>query len=652
MAVEKMKYISLMGKISDMDDAIRRYVTRYAIQLESACETLGNRADVEHYMETDPYYEEMKIGEGYLKEKETPFENAMHPEEAADFIRTLDAAAKTLQNEKMRLEGELTKAKKQLHMLEFFMDVDTNLFELLNMEFVHSKYGKMPEENIQKAEELKNEKDRYFFVPIRRDMEFTWGFYFAPRSEAKKADMLFAALQFMEYQPEIEITGTPKEAYANIENALQNLTEELQKTEEKEAELLSSSQEKLSAAYHALHFLDTTYRIRQNAAYIKDEFYILVGWMTAKDAKKLEKEIEHDKKVIFSEEDTATADAVRQKKPPTKLKNFFFFRHFEMFVRMYGLPSQKEIDPTPFLAITYAFLFGMMFGDFGQGLVLLVGGLLIYKIKKMDLAAIIAFCGIFSTFFGYMYGSCFGFEDSIIKTHWISPMHGGTMQILLYSVGLGAAIIFITMIFNIINCIRNRKIGKLLFDTNGIAGIVFYTLTALLAAPLVAGMFGMPMGSIIKTDLTVIGILIAVCLLFIWFREPLGKWISREKGEAHASKGMFLLESFFELFEVLLSYVTNSISFVRVGAFALSHAGMMSVVHMLAGVTEGVMPSLSFKTILVMVLGNLLVMGMEGLVVGIQVLRLEFYEIFSRFYSGEGEEFCPNTLERESQKNQ
>lgn len=92
---------------------------------------------------------------------------------------------------------------------------------------------------------------------------------------------------------------------------------------------------------------------------------------------------------------------------------------------------------------------------------------------------------------------------------------------------------------------------------------------------------------------------------------------------------MFFVQSFFELFEVLLSYLSNTLSFLRIGAFAVSHAAMMEVVLMLAGATEGGSPNW-----IVVVLGNIFVCAMEGLIVGIQVLRLEYYEIFSRFYTG------------------
>ena len=100
-------------------------------------------------------------------------------------------------------------------------------------------------------------------------------------------------------------------------------------------------------------------------------------------------------------------------------------------------------------------------------------------------------------------------------------------------------------------------------------------------------------------------------------------------------KSMFLVTAFFELFDVLLSYFSKTLSFVRIGAFARSHAAMMEVVLMLAGAESG---NINW---IVIVLGNVFVCAMEGLIVGIQVLRLEYYEMFSRFYKGEGHPFTP-----------
>ena len=121
----------------------------------------------------------------------------------------------------------------------------------------------------------------------------------------------------------------------------------------------------------------------------------------------------------------------------------------------------------------------------------------------------------------------------------------------------------------------------------------------------------------------------------MFLREPLGKLLNREKNWQPESWGEYFIQSFFEMFETMLSYVSNTMSFLRVGAFVLVHTGMMMVVSILAGDPSGA------QYIPVMIVGNAVVIALEALLVGIQVLRLEFYEMFSRFYTGSGREFKP-----------
>ena len=132
-------------------------------------------------------------------------------------------------------------------------------------------------------------------------------------------------------------------------------------------------------------------------------------------------------------------------------------------------------------------------------------------------------------------------------------------------------------------------------------------------------------------------LLIAVPLLLIFLKEPLGKLSEGKKDWQPESWGGYCVQNFFELFEVLLSYVTNTMSFLRVGAFVLVHAGMMEVVFTLANMSSGV------GYVLIVIIGNIFVMALEALLVCIQVLRLEFYEMFGRFYKGDGRAFKPVT---------
>ena len=316
------------------------------------------------------------------------------------------------------------------------------------------------------------------------------------------------------------------------------------------------------------------------------------------------------------------------------MKNPGLFKPFEMYVEMYGLPSYNEIDPTVLIGITYSVLFGFMFGDAGQGLCLLIGGFLLYRLKKVRLAGIISCCGFFSVIFGLLFGSIFGFED-IIDALWLRPQEamtdlpfiGRLNTVFVVAIAIGMGIILLCMILNIINSVRAHDTEKIWFDTNGAAGLVFY---AALASVIVLYMSGNPLPA---TAVLVVMFLIPLAVMF--FKEPLTAMVEKKAKKLHGGVGMFITQGIFELFEVLLSYFSNTLSFVRVGAFAVSHAAMMQVVLMLAGAEAGD-PNWG-----VIIGGNLFVCGMEGLIVGIQVLRLEYYELFSRFYRGSGRAFEP-----------
>ena len=132
-------------------------------------------------------------------------------------------------------------------------------------------------------------------------------------------------------------------------------------------------------------------------------------------------------------------------------------------------------------------------------------------------------------------------------------------------------------------------------------------------------------------------IFLGVPVILFVFKEPLGNLVTKQHKKMEEGKVMFFVQAFFELFETMLSYFSNTISYVRIGAFAVSHAAMMEVVLMLGGITDGA----GNPNWIIIVLGNIIVCGLEGLVVGIQVLRLEYYEMFSRFYKGTGRKFEP-----------
>ena len=336
----------------------------------------------------------------------------------------------------------------------------------------------------------------------------------------------------------------------------------------------------------------------------------------------------------FSEEikvNDYPADAELNLLPPTKLKNGWFSRPFSIFIEMYGLPKYGDFDPTAFFAVTYSLLLGLMFGDLGQGLVIALLGLFLEKKKDMQLGAVAFRIGLFSMFFGTIYGSFFGNETFLLPL--LKPLglplevasSDFTMTLLISAVGMGVVLILMSIGLNIVLSLKKKDYPKALLSQNGLAGFVLYGFV--MAALTLSMMFDIQIMNVFT-----IVLFIVIPMAVILFHEPLRNIMHKKHINPEEGWGSYLTEGIFELIEVVLSFVTNTMSFLRVGGFVLSHAGMMTVVMTLNKMTGS-------YGIIVMIVGNIIVIALEGLIVGIQSLRLEYYEMFSRYYDGGGKKF-------------
>jgi V/A-type H+-transporting ATPase subunit I len=628
--IEKMRFLSITGPKDDFDRVVNKYLTKYDIQLENALTELSTSHSLKPFVENNPYKELAIKAEDLIKKVEPvdfSKDELMTPEQASEVINAAYDTLSDLNAKKRELKAQRHECNELLLQIEHFRHLDYDIHKIMDLKFIKFRFGKVPHEFYTRFSKYVYDNLTTVFYECERDREYVWGIYFVPANEAVKIDAIYASLHFERVKLPDAYVGTPEESFNSIIAKINEINNSLNDIYAEIKERLANVADSLLLANYTISILSRNFDVRKLAACTRDKgkndvFYILCGWITEKDAGALLKEAETDNLVYCVCDDGQISN---DKKPPTKLKNLWFFKPFEMFIKMYGLPAYNEIDPTSFVAITYSIIFGIMFGDVGQGVCLIIGGLLIYKLKKMNLAAIIALAGVFSTLFGFIYGSVFGFED-LIDPLWLSPREN-VMTVLITAVGFGVLLIVIAMLINIVNGIKAKDWGRVLFDTNGVAGLVFY---GMLIACVVLVFTGHALPAIIFFVIFFI-----IPLLLIFFREPLTHLIEKKSHIFPEHKVMFFVESTFELFEVLLSYLTNTISFLRIGAFALSHAAMMGVVMLLAGAET------SNPNIVALVLGNVIVAAMEGLVVGIQVLRLEYYEMFSRFYKGTGKEFKP-----------
>lgn len=624
MAISKMKLVNIVGLAEDFERVCAEYLLNCSIHLENVVGALENVKGLSPYQDENPYPEMLtRMGEIYRRGRASPDLRDVSLEhiDRTTLEQKLSHISRTLT--KNEAERQVTLARihedeqiiSQLKPLLTVDNVDVDSF--FHFDFVKFRFGKMPQKSMQTLNEYLYNIEA-FFVKTSEDKETVWGMYFMPQALEDKIDAIFSSLYFERTRISDRAQGTPREAIDMLIAENEALKNRLVELDDEICNVVQKDLELLNLMYSQIHLQSQIARVRQYAGHTSESFYV-VGWLGENDVQRLEEILQKEPDVVFIVEEPETVENIT---PPTRLKNNALLRPFEMFVKMYGTPGYNEIDPTPIVAISYILMFGIMFGDIGQGALLCVVGFLFAKWKKSSLGAIVGMAGAMSIIFGFIYGSIFGHEDIIHGL--IEPMKNMNFM-LIGAVVFGAGVIGITMILNIINGIKAKDIKRIWFSQNGVAGFVLYFTAILLSVGSV-----MKFGIIAAPIIGAIGLILPLILIFL--QEPLDKLVKKRKDWIPKEKGMFFTESFFELFEIILSYITNSMSFIRVGAFALSHVGMMSVVFVLAKMAGS-------GDIVVQVFGNILVIGMEGLIVGIQVLRLEYYEMFSRFFAGDGKDF-------------
>lgn len=646
MAVAKMKLVSIIGRMDSLNAVVRVCGQSGVFQPDDAMTFFSDTHGFTSIKEENPYSAPLASLEtavsragGELKLTDAP--DGRSDAELFEYVNSFSAAVADASRRRSELTTQLESCNKDIEQYEHFIGLNIDLESILACETIKVRFGRLPKESYEKLKAY-NENPYVLFFPGTSDTEYYWGVYFSPIEFSDDVDRIFSSLYFERLRIPSAI-GTPEEIVAHLRQQREDLTRQLEEQKTAVAELWVKERPACMQVYSRLKELNYFFDVRRYAARYSDKF-ILAGWIPRHEEKAFRTKLDDIDAIEYTFE---RPDEDTHHTPPVKLRNAGVFRPFEFFVDMYGLPRYNEVDPTAFVAITYTILFGIMFGDVGQGLLVTLIGWLMWKFKKMAIGRILIPCGISSAAFGLVYGSVFGFE------HLLDPMYRAlfgweekpvevmtsamTTKIILLAVVIGLVLIIVSMLINIVSSLKRRDYESGFFGANGIAGLVFY-------ASLVFGFAGQMLLDLHLLTLPYVLLLIVLPLLLIFMREPLGKLAAHDPDWKPESWGGFIVQNFFELFELMLSYVSNTMSFLRVGAFVLVHAGMMMAVFTLAELAGGV----GYWAIVVF--GNALVMCMEALLVAIQVLRLEYYEMFSRYYIGDGRPFRPLSITSEEKR--
>ncbi len=624
MAVEKMKLLSITGKEENIDVFIEKYLLDSGIQTEDAAKVFEKGWKLTNFKYDSKAKELLKECQNLLDKCKIKYDDS---EEIQSFKYTTDEIEIKLKdisdnllvvdNKLNELNKKYEDEKKKELLVKDTKDLDIDLDALYNMEYVKFRYGKIAKENINRLQNSIVNLNAIIYEISVDEEDNVWIICVATRENSAKVDSYLNLFKFERFYLPEEMKGNPKKLWLESKKEIERLEEEINETQIEKNHILKYYKDEIIELYEELNLYIKINNVKRYMAYDENGLFYIIGWIPARELNVLLPKLVNERDVKYA---VKSHDEVAST-PPTKLNNIKIFKPFETLIKMYGLPNYTELDPTPFVAITAFLIFGFMFGDVGQGLVIFLIGLLLAK-KKVSMGPIFEAGGISAIIFGFLYGSVFGSED-ILKPILISPMDN-IQTMLIYGIAIGVVLIISAMILNIKNGIKNKDKQKIFFDTNGIAGLVFYILV------LGSGIYYLKNGKMI-VSFSIMSIFIILPLAVIMFKDVLAEKVFKQKSKEKSS----IAERIFEVVEILLSFASNTISFVRIAAFAINHVGLCMAVYILSDMFAGA-GSLTVK-----IFGNILVIVLEGLIVAIQVLRLEYYELFSRFYMGNGKEYKP-----------
>lgn len=572
---------------------------------------------------------------------------------AADLI----AAFTDLKTRINEAKDELIKVTDAYNEAMAFSNLQVSYSELEHLSFLSLRIGKIP---VDKFDDLKDRLEgSAVVIKLGNDTS-----HILVASSKKGRFALDAELKnhnFVELEVPADFKGVPESALKGLAEKKADAEKVLGELNEEKANF---SETHRAIIEHLLGCFTIAVQIEKVTSRLESTelVYRITGWIPASETENYMKGLDEltEGRIAIRAYEPFEVPAVMSgsEQVPVKLTHGKFVKSFERMIFSYGSPMYGSIDPTPFVAVFFTILFGIMFGDCGQGLIFLIMGILmsrnIIKVGGWNkFAPIFMAIGISSSIMGLLTGEFFGTETLLEPfAEWVTGLFGRprapilklmpsadpkSIYVMFGVFGVAVAIGFVIntcgLLLNIINNLSRKKFAEALLGKNGLAGAVFFWYVIALVLRIVLAKHAVAVYDII---------IIAVSLFFAAFAEPFERKAHGEKELFENGFGTYVISGVVEVIEVISGYLSNTISFVRVGAFALSHAVLNFTILTLTNMCGG---QGSAGGIIVLILGNALIVVLEGMIVAIQVIRLQYYEFFSKFFHETGREFKPFKFE-------
>jgi len=593
----------------------------------------------------------LNISTDALSLQDASFPNDEDKQIAQEIISDVENIEKSITS----LQSLLENAEAAYNESQAFAKLNLPYNELDSLTFLTVRIGKISPESF---ESLKfSMQGRALIIPINEDgskivAAASKKARFALDSELKKVD-------FVQMEVPKNFKGMP-------EDVLDALTQDIKAKREKLQELKDGAhtyaREKRDAIITLLKQLSIAYQVLYARCSLDEaqEVYRLRGWVASTDITTIVDDLQKltAGRVALQVYDVQEIPDVKEggEKVPVHYKHNKFVQSFERMVFSYGIPQYGTIDPTPIVAVLFTLLFGIMFGDVGQGFVIFLVGLVLKfgKVKMLKdwkkFSYVFIAMGCSSMVMGLLTGEVFTNSTLLIpfsravtslfgepQDHilHLMPEEGAIVKLMYFfafTLFIGFIINSLGIIINIINNIKLKKIEHAVLGKFGLVGLVFFWYVVFMVMRI----------AIMKTHtFTIDGIILASTLILVFFEHPIIRIVKKEKPILENGAFAAIINGLVEVLELLSTFISNSVSFLRVGAFALSHAVLSFIVFELTYLVGGYL-SLG---ILVSIFGNLIIILLESLIVTIQVVRLQYYEFFSKFFTETGVEFKPFKFE-------
>ncbi|MCF7740393.1 MAG: hypothetical protein K9N00_01235 [Candidatus Marinimicrobia bacterium] len=531
--------------------------------------------------------------------------------EARSFIDRFNRELRKREQKQKQLEKEEHELDIIAELLSLFPDTDFEMQYLFEGQYFNMVGGTIPVDEKESLQDVRDIDNFYIFHSshIRGSIPVL---IFYPGDEKERFQRITNRIRFSELERFNKFEGTITDCKEQVEINFWEINEQRTQIQsdifdmgEDGRENLLSLKKRLETAIKELQWINQMGRTKN--------VYFINSYVPTRSARKIKKEIEDDENLYIIEEEKIGRNSQEADQTPVKLDNPGFISPFESLISTYGVPSYKGLDPTVPTMITFLVMFGIMFGDIGHGLVLLLCGIGMWLYRFLrKFSYFLIYMGLSSMVFGALFGEYFGMHP--FQPLWFSPFEN-TENAMILGLYFGIFMVSTGFILRMVEDLVNKNYRELFLSAEGLPGFTFYISIIFIIYSTIQS----STSSVIYLESS----LAVFSILVIALGRPILQSITT------GLESETIMESIVEIIHVSIAVISNTLSFIRVAAFNIGHAILtFSIIKISTSLSGGTLGG----KLSMLILGHMSIIMLEGLIVFIQTLRLEYYEFFSRFF--------------------